>query len=124
MGIMPLLRSPRIAFVVMAFVVACGIVYGFRWFGWLGVGFVGLLGLLISMRAEIFENSGDPHERASHHAVHMLARQKENERLESPDERRRREGETMQRYVFHRVINTIFAAILLLGGTMFFLKEF
>ncbi|MBO6520959.1 MAG: hypothetical protein JJ900_06510 [Rhodospirillales bacterium] len=124
MSIMNLLRSPRFAFVCMAFFVACGIVFGFRWFGWMGVGFVGLVGLMISMRAEIFETCGDPHERASTHTVQMLARQRENERMENPDARRRREGEAIQRYVFHRVINAVFAAILMLGGSMFFLKEF
>lgn len=118
MSIMNLLRSPKFAFVVMAFFVACAIVFGHRWFGWIGVGFVGLMGLVISMRAEIFEHSGDPHERASTHTVQMLAKQQENERFENPDARRRREGEALQRYVFHRVINTIFAAILMLGGAM------
>ena len=121
---MSLLRSPKFAFIVMAFFVACAIVFGHRWFGWMGVGFVGLVGLMISMRAEIFEHSGDPHERASTHTVEMLARQRANESMENPDAQRRRDGEALQRYVFHRVINAVFAAILMLGGSMFFLKEF
>jgi len=124
MDVMQILRSPRTAFVVMSFVVACGIVFGFRWFGWLGVGFVGLLGLMISHRAEIFDDCGDPHERASAQVTNMYAKQIDNRRMDNPDAQRRREGEAMQRYVMHRVINAVFAAILLLGGSMFFLKEF
>jgi len=121
---MSALRSPRFAFLFMSFVVALAIVFGHRWFGWLGVGFVGLIGLLISMRSEIFCEFGDTHERASTHVVQMHARMLENRRMENGDASKRREGESLQRYVFHRVINTIFAAILMLGGSMFFLKEF
>lgn len=121
---MSFLRSPRAAFVTMAFFVAIAIVFGFQSFGWLGVGFVGLLGLLISSRAEIFENVGDPHERASAHTVSMYAQQLKNREMENPDAKRRREGEALQRYVFHRAINTIFVAIVMLGGSMYFLKEF
>ncbi len=124
MFIMSALRSPRFAFIFMAFVVALAIVFGHRWYGWLGVGFVGLAGLLISMRAEIFEDSADTHERASTHVVKMHALELENRQMENGDASKRRQGESLQRYVFHRVINTIFAAILMLGGSMFFLKEF
>ncbi|WNJ98263.1 hypothetical protein L2D14_10295 [Thalassospiraceae bacterium LMO-JJ14] len=124
MLIMQILRSPRTAFVFMSFVVALGIVFGFRWFGWLGVGFVGLLGLMISHRAEIFDDCSDPHERASAQVTDMYARQLENKRLDNHDARRRREGEALQRHIMHRVINAVFAAILMLGGSMFFLKEF
>ncbi len=121
---MDILRSPRTAFVFMAFVVACGIVFGFRWFGWLGVGFVGLLGLMISHRAEVFEECADPHERASAQTAKMYARHLENRKLEGVEAETRRKGEQMQRSVLHRVINAVFAAILMLGGSMFFLKEF
>lgn len=121
---MHLLRSPQTAFVFMAFVVAMGVVFGFRWFGWLGVGFVGLLGLMISHRAEMFDDCGDPHERASAQVADLYARQLDNKRLDNDEARLRREGEALQRHIMHRVINAVFAAILMLGGSMFFLKEF
>lgn len=121
---MNILRSPRTAFVVMAFIVACGMVFGFRWFGWLGVGFVGLLGLTVSHRAETFADCGDPHERASAQVTQMYARQIENRKFDDSDAEHRRNGEQMQRNVLHRVINAVFTAILMLGGAMFFWKEF
>lgn len=121
---MSLLRSPKVAFVVMSFVVAAGIVFGYRWFGWIGVGLVGVLGLAISLRAEIFEAHGDPHERASTHVVKMYAKQLENRRLENRDAQVRRHGEDQQRHIFHRVINAVFTAITMLGGSMHLLREF
>ncbi len=108
----------------MSFFVACGLVFGFQWFGWIGVGFVGLLGLLISLRAELFDAYGDPLAQASVNAVKMYSKQIENQQMDNIDAIHRRQGKELQRHIFHRAINTIFAAILLLGGSMFFLKEF
>ncbi len=124
MLIMALLRSPRVAYIFMSFVVACGLVFGFQWFGWMGVGFVGLLGLVISLRAEIFDACGDPLAQASVNVVKMYSKQLENRQMENTDAVRRRHGKEFQRYIFHRAINTIFAAIMMLGGSMFFLKEY
>lgn len=119
-----LLRSTKVAFVVMSFVVAVGIVFGFRYYGWIGVGLVGVLGLAISLRAEIFETYGDPHERAANDVVKMYAQQLENRRFENRDAQHRRYGDDLRRHIFHRVINAVFAAIVMLGGSMHLLREF
>lgn len=124
MFIMSALRSPRFAFVVMAFIVALGIVFGHHWYGWMGVGFVGLVGLVISHRSEMFTDDGDPHERASTHVVRMKALQMENRLYDNDDAVRRRQSEEQQRHIFHRVINAIFAAITMLGGSMYLFKEY
>ncbi|MEX0695065.1 MAG: hypothetical protein WD075_11520 [Rhodospirillales bacterium] len=124
MFIMSALRSTRFAFIFMAFVVAMGIVFGHHWYGWLGVGFVGLVGLVISFRSEMFTHDGDPHERASTHVVRMQTLQIKNRLHDNDDAIRRRQGEDQQRRTFYRVINAVFAAITALGGAMFFLKEF
>lgn len=124
MMVMQILRSPRTPFIVLSFLVACGIVFGFRWFGWMGVGFVGLVGLFISHRAEMFADCGDPHERASAQITDLYTRQLENNKLDNADGQNRRAGETSQREIFYRVINAVFVAILMLGGTMYFVKEF
>lgn len=121
---MTLLRSPQVAYIFMSFIVACGLVFGFQWFGWMGVGFVGLVGLLISLRAELFDACGDPLAQASVNAVKMYSKQIENQQMDNVDAVHRRQGKDLQRHIFHRAINTIFAAILMLGGSMFFLKEF
>lgn len=121
---MTLLRSPQVAYIFMSFFVACGLVFGFQWFGWIGVGFVGLIGLVISLRAELFDACGDPLAQASVNAVKMYSKQIENQQMDNIDAVHRRQGKDLQRHIFHRAINTIFAAILMLGGSMYFLKEF
>lgn len=121
---MTLLRSPQVAYVFMSFIVACGLVFGFHWFGWIGVGFVGLLGLVISLRAEIFDSCSDPLAQASVNVVKMYSKQLENRQLENVDATHRRQGKEFQRHIFHRAINAIFAAIMMFGGSMFLLKEF
>ena len=90
----------------------------------MGVGFVSLLGLLISLRAELFDACGDPLAQASFNAVKMYSKQLENQQMDNVDAVHRRQRKNLQRHIFHRAINTIFSAILMLGGSMYFLKEF
>ena len=120
---MNLLRSTRFAFVVMAFFVACLLVAGHLYFGWLGVGMVGLLGLLISHRAEVFDDHSDPHERNTHLVVAMHGRKIAAQKDERAEEALKRKHAERSRAMIHRVINTIFAAILMLGGSMYFLRQ-
>lgn len=119
---MNLLRSTRFAFIVMAFIVACLLVAGHFYFGWLGVGMVGLLGLMISQRAEIFADHSDPHERNIHLVVPMHNRKLEGQKDERAEEKLKREHLDRNRVMIHRVINSIFAAILMLGGSMYLLR--
>ncbi len=120
---MNLLRSTRFAFVAMAFFVACLLVAGHAYFGWLGVGMVGLLGLVISLRAEIFADHSDPHERNTHLVVAMHSRKLDAQKDERAEESLKRQHMERSRVMIHRVINTIFAAILMLGGSMYFLRQ-
>lgn len=119
---MGLLRSKRAAFVFMSFVVAFAIVLAKSYFGWLGVGLVGLIGLVISLRAEIFDEYGDPHERSCTHVVQMHSRQLENRQFENRDAQLRRQGEDMQRSTMHRAINTVMGAIMVLGMAMYLVR--
>lgn len=122
MSIMGILRSPRTAFVFMAFVIAVAIVLAKFYFGWFGVGLVGLLGLVISLRAEIFDEYGDPHERSCTHVVQMYSRQLDNRQLENRDAQLRRQGEDMKRDTMHRAINTVLGAIMFFGMAMYFVR--
>lgn len=120
---MGLLRSPRVAFVFMAFVIATAIVFAKFYFGWLGVGLVGLLGLVISLRAEIFDEYGDPHERSCTHVVQMHARQLENRnQFENRDAQLRRQGEAFKRDIMHRAVNTVLGAIMVFGMAMYVVR--
>lgn len=122
MSVMALLRSQRTAFVFMAFVIALAIVLAKFYFGWFGVGLVGLLGLVISLRAEIFDEYGDPHERSCTHVVQMYARQVDNRRLENRDAQLRRRGEDFRRDIMHRAVNTVLGAIMIFGMAMYFVR--
>ena len=118
MGIMPILRSPKTAVIFMAFLVAFALVLGYRHFGWLGVSFVGILGLAISFRAEVFEDYFDPHERNAGQVVDMYKRQMDNRRQDGAEAKLKREAHEMRLYATHRAINAIFGALTVLGGAM------
>ena len=122
MSVMGLLRLQRAAFVFMAFVIAFAIVLAKSYFGWFGVGLVGLLGLVISLRAEIFDEYGDPHERSCTHVVQMYSRQLENRRLENRDAQLRRRGNDLRRDIMHRAVNTVLGAIMVFGMAMYFVR--
>lgn len=122
MDIMGLLRSQRVAFVFMTFVIALAIVLAKFYFGWLGVGMVGLVGLAISLRAEIFEKYGDPHERSCTHVVQMYSRQLDNRQFENRDAQLRRQGDDLDRDTLHRAVNTVLGAIMFLGMAMYVVR--
>jgi hypothetical protein len=122
MDIMGLLRSQRVAFVFMSFVIAFAIVLAKFYFGWFGVGLVGLLGLVISLRAEIFDRYGDPHERSCTHVVQMYSRQLDNRQFENCDAQLRRQGEDFRRDILHRAVNTVPGAIMFLGMAMYLVR--
>ena len=119
---MNLLRSHRFAFVFMSFVIAMAIVLAKFYFGWLGVGLVGLLGLVISLRAEIFDNYGDPHERSCTHVVQMYFRQLDNRQFENRDAQLRRHGDDLRRDIMHRAVNTVLGAIMMFGLAMYVVR--
>lgn len=112
------LRSQRAAFVVVSIVIGCAVSFGYQLYGWLGVGFVGLLGLVISLRAEIFEQYGDPHERNAGYVVSVYARQLRNRNYDGPEGHMRRKSEAAARNQIHRVLNAVLGAIMLLGAGM------
>ncbi len=113
-----LLRSQRVALIVMSIVIGVAITFGYRHFGWLGVSFVGLVGLVISLRAEIFEKYGDPHERNGGYVVSVYARQMRNDDRDGPEAMLRKRSEAAARGQMHRAINAVFGAIMLLGVGM------
>jgi hypothetical protein len=91
-------------------------------FGWFGVGLVGLLGLVISLRAEIFDEYGDPHERSCTHVVQMYSRQLDNRQFENRDAQLRRQSDDIKRDTFHRAVNAVLGAIMVFGMAMYFVR--
>lgn len=119
--LMSILRSQMTAYVVLGCFVVVLMVFGFRTYGWLGVGLVGITGLFISLRAEVFDAYGDPHERNGGFVVTMYARQLEDRERETAEGAMKRLAEEARRHVFFRVINSVFGAIAIAGGTLHFI---
>ncbi len=123
MMIRTLLGSTRTAIVVMTFVVALGLVFGHRYAGWLGVAFVGLVGLVISFRAEMFEDYIDPTERTNGHSVQMHARYLETRAEEGLDRAPAHTATDRGRDIMHRAINAVLGSIALAGLGLHLLHE-
>lgn len=113
--LMRLLRSQVFALAVMTLLVVAALIVGHYYFGGLGVMFVGIVGLTISMRAEVFEGYSDPHERSSADVVRMYAIARDNRRFDGPDAVHKEAAESRQRHTFHRAVNAVFGAITVAG---------
>lgn len=120
-SVMQILRSPLTAYVVVGCIVMMLIFWGFRTYGWLGVGLVGIAGMFVSLRAEVFDAYGDPHERNGGFVVTMYARQLEDRARETVEDAMKRAAEEARRHTFFRAINSVFGAIAIAGGALHFL---
>lgn len=116
--LMAVLRAPLTAYVAMAVLVLCALYFGYQTYGWLGVAMVGVVGLAISLRAELFDAYGDPHERNGGYVVTMYARQLDDRRIENVEQSLKRKAEEASRNVLFRAINSVFTAIAAAGGAM------
>jgi hypothetical protein len=81
--------------------------------GWLGVGLVGLLGLVLAYRTEITEGSVSGDWRVG---VAVLRRQLEQQSNDDP-RRRRSEGARLKRTL--AIVKAVFLAVTVLGFVMF-----
>ncbi len=120
-SVMNILRSHLTAYVVVGCFVVILMYFGFRTYGWLGIGLVGITGLFISVRAEVFDAYGDPHERNGGFVVTMYARQMKDRTRETAEGAMKRFAEEARRHVFFRAINTVFGALAIAGGTLHFI---
>ncbi len=124
MDLREILRSPKLAIVVGVFVVLIVSVNAYAYLGWLGIGFTGIMGLLISVRLDLHDghavadiNHGIP-------AASMYAKQIEEERSHSkPEERVATKEKKSKRSLLLFYINIFFVGLAAIGFGLFYLYQ-
>ena len=102
--------------VVIALVAA---VVSFTYIGWLGVGLLGLIGLLVSTRLDLHGGHAVPDTGQGTTAVDLYARQLEEQARSSPDQMLADKARRAARSKLLYVINTICMCLIVFGFYMF-----
>lgn len=102
--------------IVVALVAA---VVSFSYIGWLGVGLLGLIGLLVSIRLDLHGGHAVPDTGQGTTAVGLYAKQLEEEDRSSPDRKLADIVRRAERSNLLYVINTICMCLILFGFYMF-----
>ena len=102
--------------VVVALVVA---VVSFTYIGWLGIGLLGLIGLLVSTRLDLHGGHAVPDTGQGTTAVDLYARQLEEKAQSSPDQMLADKARRADRSKLLYIINTICMCLIILGFYMF-----
>ncbi len=118
-----LMHSDLLAWGVGAFAVLVLTVVAFLYVGWLGVGLIGLVGLLISTRVDLWGGHAVADSGEGSGAVNMYAQQ-----IEAAKQRARSEGMAGEEKKTERsrvvyLVNTMFIAMIVLGFGFFFLYQ-
>lgn len=110
-----LLRSEALAAAVMTVGVLALLVVAGRWFGWFGVGLVGLLVLATSVRIEAFYDYSHVHDYDGPRSTRVFARQLANERLLGAEARLADRAYAVRRDRLFRTVNALAGACAFLG---------
>lgn len=102
--------------VVVAIVVA---VVSFTYIGWLGIGLLGLMGLLITTRLDLHGGHAVPDTGQGTTAVDLYARQLEEKAKSSPDQMLADKARRADRSKLLYIINTFCMGLIILGFYMF-----
>ena len=102
--------------VVVAIVVA---VVCFAYIGWLGIGLLGLIGLLVTTRLDLHGGHAVPDTGQGTTAVDLYARQLEEKAKFSPDQMLADKARRADRSKLLYVINTFCMCLIILGFYMF-----
>lgn len=102
-----------------ALVALVAAVVSFSYVGWLGVGLLGLIGLLVSLRLDLHGGHAVPDTDEGTTAVGLYARQLEEKARSSPDQRLADRVRRAEREQLLYVINTICMALIVFGFYMF-----
>jgi hypothetical protein len=95
----------------------------FAYVGWLGVGLVGLVGLVISSRVALFRGRAVPDSDFGSTDVGLLARQVEEEDRTPAEQRAARWAQEDKRSAVVYFANTVCIALAALGFTLFFVHQ-
>lgn len=124
MDLRQLLHSEATAWVAGTVVVAAAAGVAYSWVGWLGIGVLGLLGLVVSARLDL--DAGHAVADLSHGAseVGMYAKQlQEHDSRASPEDKLAAAAERLARARVLYLINTVFIAMTALGLGLFVLHQ-
>ena len=102
--------------VVVAIVVA---VVSFTYIGWLGIGLLGLIGLLVTTRLDLHGGHAVPDTGQGTTAVDLYARQLEEKAKSSPDQMLADKARRADRSKLLYIINTFCMCLIILGFYMF-----
>ena len=102
--------------VVVALVVA---VVSFTYIGWLGIGLLGLIGLLVTTRLDLHGGHAVPDTGQGTTAVDLYARQLEEKARSSPDQMLADKARRAARSKLLYIINTVCMCLIILGFYMF-----
>jgi hypothetical protein len=91
--------------------------------GWLGVGLVGLIGLVISSRVALDDGRAVPDSGFGSTGVGIVARQMEEEDRIPPEQRAARWAEQEKRRAVLYFVDTIAIALAVLGFTLFVVHQ-
>ncbi len=102
--------------VVVALVVA---VVSFNYIGWLGIGLLGLIGLLVTTRLDLHGGHAVPDTGQGTTAVDLYAKQLEEKARSSPDQMLADKAHRAARSKLLYIINTVCMCLIILGFYMF-----
>ena len=102
--------------VFVALIVA---VVSFTYIGWLGVGLLGLIGLLVSTRLDLHGGHAVPDTGQGTTAVDLYAKQLEEKTRSSPDQSLADKARRAERSKLLYIINTVCMCLIIFGFYMF-----
>ncbi len=102
--------------VVVALIAA---VVSFSYIGWLGVGLLGLIGLLVSIRLDLHGGHAVPDTGQGTTAVGLYAKQLEEQTRSSPDQKLADKERRAERSKLLYLINTVCMCLIIFGFYMF-----
>lgn len=114
-----LLHSVRFAYAVGGVLVFVASAVAFVFVGWLGIALIGIMGLYVSTRLDLHDGNAVADFDYGSSAVHMLARQIEQQRNASHQDREQQDIERKQRKHLIYLMNTLWLAMIGLGFVMF-----
>jgi hypothetical protein len=122
---LPLLESESMAWALGIIATAALATFAFSYVGWLGIGLVGMAGLVITSRLDLFGEPAVPDIGHGRNPVTLYAEQLERQRAQtSPEEKMRAAARRAKRERTLYAINTALIAMTAFGMGLFFLHQF
>ena len=112
-------RSFWVAVIFWIVVALFAAVVTFSYIGWLGVGLLGLIGLLVSIRLDLHGGHAVPDTGQGTTAVGLYAKQLEEQEQSSPDQKLADKVRRAERSKLLYVINTVCMCLIVFGFYMF-----